>query len=93
MLAVAIRAGGQAIVTFNVKDFPASTLSKYSVEALHPDDFLLDVIDLAPAALCAAVVKQAGALRRPSMSVGQVLDALCALGLVESVAKLRALLP
>ena len=56
VLAAAIRAGAQAIVTFNVKDFPASTLSKYSMEALHPDDFLLDVIDLAPAALCAAVV-------------------------------------
>jgi hypothetical protein len=93
VLAAAIRAGAQAIVTFNLKDFPASALSKYGVEALHPDDFLLDLIDLAPGTLCAAVVKQAGALRRPPMTIGEVLDTLRALGLVESVAKLRSLLP
>jgi predicted nucleic acid-binding protein len=34
-LAAAIRAGAQAIVTFNRKDFPASALSKYGVEALQ----------------------------------------------------------
>ena len=92
VLAAAIRTGAQAIVPFNLKDFPAPALSKYGVEALHPDDFLLDMIDLAPGALCAAVVKQASALRRPSMTTGQVLDTLRALGLVESVAKLRSLL-
>ena len=92
VLAAAIRAGAQAIVTFNLKDFPASALSKYGIEALHPDDFLLDLIDLAPGALCAAVVKQASALRRPSMTTGQLLDTLRVLGLVESVAKLRSLL-
>jgi predicted nucleic acid-binding protein len=92
VLAAAIRAGAQAIVTFNLKDFPATALSKYGVEALHPDDFLLDLIDLAPGTLCAAVMKQASALRRPSMTIGQVLDTLLGLGLVESVAKLRSLL-
>jgi hypothetical protein len=92
VLAAAIRTGAQAIVTFNLKDFPASALSKYGIEALHPDDFLLDLIDLAPGALCTAVVKQASALRRPSMTTGQLLDTLRALGLVESVARLRALL-
>jgi hypothetical protein len=92
VLAAAVRVGAQAIVTFNLKDFPATALSKYGVEALHPDDFLLDLIDLAPGLLCTAIVKQAGALRRPSMSIGQVLDTLRALGLVESVAKLRSLL-
>lgn len=92
VLAAAIRAGAQAIVTFNLKDFPAPALSKYGIEALHPDDFLLDLIDLAPGALCAAIVQQASALRRPSMTTGQLLDTLHTLGLVESVARLRSLL-
>jgi hypothetical protein len=36
VLAAAIRAGAQAIVTFNLKDFPAAAVTKYGVEALHP---------------------------------------------------------
>ena len=43
--------------------------------------------------MCSAVAKQAGALRRPSMTVEEVLGALRALGLVESVARLRLLMP
>lgn len=37
VLAVAIRAGAQTIVTFNLKDFPAATLAPYDIEAQHPD--------------------------------------------------------
>jgi hypothetical protein len=92
VLAAAIRAGAQAIVTFNLKDFPASTMAQYSLEALHPDDFVLDLIDLAPGAVCTALVKQASALRRPPLTIDQVLDGLLGLGLVQSAAKLRSLL-
>ena len=91
VLAAAIHAGAQAIVTFNLKDFPASAMSKYGIEALHPDDFVLDMIDLAPGAVCAALVKQANALRNPPVTVQQVLDTLVGLGLVQSTAKLRSL--
>lgn len=92
MLAAAIRAGAQTIVTFNLKDIPQSTLSKYGIEALHPDDFVVDLIDLAPGAVCAAITNQAAALRRPRMSLDQVFDLLRTTGLVESVARLRSLL-
>jgi predicted nucleic acid-binding protein len=92
VLAAAIRAGAQAVVTFNLRDFPASAMSKYGLEALHPDDFVLDLVDLAPGAVCAALVKQASALREPPMTVHQVLDRLLELGLVQSTAQLRFLL-
>jgi len=92
VLAAAIRAGAQAIVTFNLKDFPPSVLSNYGIEALHPDDYVLDLLDLAPGAVCTAITKQASALRNPPMTVDQVLDLLRALGLVGSVAGLRSLL-
>lgn len=39
MLAAAIKMGADAIVTFNLKDFPNSALAGYGVEAIHPDDF------------------------------------------------------
>jgi predicted nucleic acid-binding protein len=40
VLAAAIRAGGDLIVTFNRKDFPERDLKPYGFEAQHPDDFL-----------------------------------------------------
>jgi predicted nucleic acid-binding protein len=40
VLAAAVRGGAHAIVTQNVKDFPASAVEIYGVEILSPDDFL-----------------------------------------------------
>lgn len=91
VLAAAIRADAQVIVTFNLSDFPAEALAPYDVEAKHPDDFVLDSIDLAPAAVAQCVTEQAAALRNPPASVAQVLDTLRALGLAQSVARLREL--
>jgi hypothetical protein len=92
VLAAAIRVGAQTIVTFNLKDFPPIALCTYGIEALHPDDFVLDLIDLAPFAVCSALTKQAGALRNPPISVEQLLGTLRAVGLLESAAKLRSLM-
>ena len=65
VLAATIRAGAQAIVTFNLKDFPESALVPYEVEALHPDEFVLDLFDLAPAAMTNVIRDQAAALKNP----------------------------
>ncbi len=92
VLAAAIRAGAQAIVTFNLKDFPSPTLTPYQVEALHPDDFVLDLIDLSPGAVITAVRNQAAALKNPPRTVSDILDTLRDNGLVQSVARLRELL-
>ena len=91
VLAAAICAGAQTIVTFNLKDFPAERLAPYNVEAKHPDEFVLDTIDLAPGLVTTVVSEQAGALRSPRRTVGELLDTLRAQGLVRSVAKLREL--
>jgi len=49
VLAAAIRADADLIVTTNLKDFPVSALEPYGIEAVHPDEFLLDQLDLDPA--------------------------------------------
>jgi cytosine/adenosine deaminase-related metal-dependent hydrolase len=92
VLAAAIRVGAQAIVTFNLADFPDEKLAPYDIEAKHPDDFVLDTIDLAPAAVAKVVSDQAEALKNPPRTAGELLDTLRALGLVRSVARLRELL-
>ena len=93
VLAAAIRAGAQAIVTFNLKDFPDEALAPYSTEAKHPDDFLLNTIDLAPGIVAQVLTEQAGSPQEPAppRTVPELLQTLQDLGLVQSVAKLREL--
>jgi hypothetical protein len=92
VLAAAIKANAQVIVTANLTDFPADKLAPFSIEAKHPDEFVLDLIDLAPAKAALVVSEQAASLRNPPRTVHDVLDTLQEQGLVQSVAKLRELL-
>lgn len=92
VLAAAVRVGAQVIVTANVKDFPSSALGRYGIETVHPDDFVLDLIDLAPVTVADVVRAQAGALKNPPRSVSELLETLRNNGLAQSVARLRELL-
>jgi hypothetical protein len=89
VLAAAIRAGAQVIVTANLDDFPAAKLAPHTVEAQHPDDFVLQQIDLAAGVVCTVVAEQASSLRNPPRTVTDILDALRVNGLAQSVARLR----
>ncbi|MFS8067029.1 MAG: PIN domain-containing protein [Byssovorax sp.] len=91
VLAAAVRCGAQIIVTFNLSDFPRSKLVSYEVEAVHPDDFVLDLLDLGPGTVCAVVKEQSSALRNPPRTLGDLLETLRNQGLVRSVGKLREL--
>jgi len=91
VVAAAVRCGAQVIVTANTKDFPRESLAGFELEAVHPDDFVLDCIDLSAAAVLAAVREQAETLKNPPMTASEVLERLQANGLAQSVAKLREL--
>src|SRR5437879_2534572 len=65
VLAAAICAGAEVIVTFNLKDFPNDTLARFNIEAQHPDDFLLSLFDVVPGMVCAAIKRQRESLRNP----------------------------
>jgi predicted nucleic acid-binding protein len=58
VLAAAIRAGADVIVTYNLKDFPVTSLEQYGIEAQHPDEFITHLIDLAPPVICEAAKRQ-----------------------------------
>ena len=68
MLAAAIRGGAQAIITANAKDFPAAALAPLGLEAVHPDDFLLDQLDLSPPTILQVIREQAALTRRPPLT-------------------------
>ena len=61
------------------------------ISLTHNIPTVLDVLDLAEGAVCSAVTKQAAALRKPPMTMPDLLDILHAQGLVQSVAKLKSL--
>ncbi len=71
VLAAAIRAGADVIVTTNLVDFPKDTLAKYGIDAQHPDEFITHLLDLAPNLVCAAAKKQRESLKNPPLTVEQ----------------------
>jgi predicted nucleic acid-binding protein len=89
VLAAAIRARAQVIVTANLRHFPAADLDPWDVEAMSPDDFVRDQISLDRAAVYAAVQQIADSWRNPPGSIDDVLDRLEHNGLAVSVAELR----
>lgn len=91
VMSAAVRCGTQAIVTFNLKDFPADVLAPFGIEAKHPDDFVLDTLDLAAGAVLRAVTSQSAALKAPPVSLPELLDTLRECGLEQAVARMREL--
>ena len=48
VLATAIRAGATTIVTFNLRDFSATALAPWEIQAVHPADYLITLYTNAP---------------------------------------------
>ena len=91
VLAAAICTNAEVIVTFNLKDFPASALERHGIEAMHPDDFVVALFEAAAGSVCAAVKRQREGLRNPPRTADELLDTLEAQGLIQTVASLRPL--
>ena len=89
VVAAAIRCGADAIVTYNLKDFPEAALQPLGIEAQHPDDFVLCQIDLGLAVVLRALREQRAALKNPPRSLDDFLNTLESQQLVQAVARLR----
>ena len=92
VLAAALRSGAQVIVTFNLRDFPATSLEPFGIEAKHPDIFILETLDISPVPVCAVVEQQLADLKNPPRTRDDLLRTLTEQGLPQSVARLRELL-
>lgn len=93
VLAVAIRAHAQVIVTHNVRDFPAAALEPYAIEAQRPDEFMLNMLDLARPTVEKVIAQLLSALAAPALTRDTLLDILERDGLARTSGALRAANP
>jgi hypothetical protein len=61
VLAAAIAAGAEILLTFNLRDFPVRRLSAHGIAPRHPDGFLWELYSDAPEAVGSAI-RQAAAV-------------------------------
>ncbi|MBC6416901.1 MAG: PIN domain-containing protein [Rhodospirillales bacterium] len=88
VLAAAIVGRCDAIVTQNLKDFPAAALAPFGIETQHPDDFFCNQLSLAPELVCSALGKVRARLKNPPKTADAYLASLSRQGLVATVAEL-----
>lgn len=89
VLATAFAGKASMIVTWNLKDFPASALRPHGVASISPDDFLVGLHTAFPEALVASVRRARQNLRRTVPSPDEFLAALERQGLAAFSAVLR----
>lgn len=81
ILAAAIRAGAQVILTINIKDFPEEYLKTFGIEAQHPDEFITGLIDLDSHKVCKAVCRHFDSLKNPPKTEEEYIDTIYRQGL------------
>lgn len=80
VLAAAVRGDAAVLVTFNLRHFPNDALSPYDLDAIHPDEFLLNQLDLHPEETVGAVLRQADAYEKPPLTTTALLTQLAKAG-------------
>ncbi len=89
VLAAAVVAGAEGIVTFDRKHFPDAVVEPLGKQALDPDDFLCTLHDMFGEAVERTLQELSDALRKPPRSVAGVLDLLQLGGATTFVARMR----
>lgn len=89
VVAAAVKTRAEAIVTFNLKDFPEQALAPFGVRAIHPDDFITDLMELNVSSVLEAVRRHRASLKKPPFSALDYLDCLLKQRLPETVSRLR----
>jgi len=90
VLAAAIHGDASVIVTFNLRDFPREALAPFGIEARHPDDFILQLLERDVTAVISAAQRQRAQLLRPPSNTDHYLETLHKQGLTKTVNALAA---
>ncbi|MCD0160471.1 PIN domain-containing protein [Deinococcus sp. 6YEL10] len=89
VLAAAIHAQADVIVTLNLKDFPREPLEPYGVQVMTPDTLLLALLEAEPLATRDALEGLRSSFRRPPVTWEELTDRLTQAGLIGSIAEIR----
>lgn len=76
VLAAAIAAKAEVIVTLNVRHFPTEVLEPLGIEAVTPDQFLCNLLDLDPGAMHGCLETIAARQRNPARTAQALLQIL-----------------
>jgi hypothetical protein len=76
VLAAAVRCGASAIITFNERDFPESSLQSKGIHVRHPDDFIMDLHGLHRRALVEAAKTDLAHYTNPPLDVEAYIEGL-----------------
>lgn len=66
VVAAAIVGHADAIVTFNIKDFPQAVLQPYGIEVQHPDEFVMNQLQLQKIPALSAIKKMRARWKNPA---------------------------
>lgn len=88
VVAAALVGHADAIVTFNLKDFPSSVLEPIGLEAQHPDDFVVNQLHLNLTEALKAAKAQRMRLMRPTQTAEQLLATLERCGMPQTASLL-----
>ena len=95
VVAAAYWGGAEAILTFNLQDFPEEALEPWDLVAIHPDAYLLELaealirVSSLPEPLLEILREQREALKNPLLDRGAFLEKLAGAGLSEFVSLLQ----
>ena len=92
VLAAAIKAKAEVIVTSNLRDFPRAQLEKYDIEAQHQDTFITNLIALHPVQVIEAMHKCHRRGKKPPCSFEEYLVKLQKQQLLKTVSIIKELI-
>ncbi len=89
VVAAAIAAGASVILTWNLRDFPATTLKKYGLRRQTPDVFLAEIYDEAPELTVVSLANARANLNKTHVSASDFIDIISHQKLSQLAKRLR----
>ena len=88
-IGAAHRSPADTIISRNLSDFPQSTLERYNLRVITPDQLLLSLIETNPDQVMSVVTAMQLVMKTPTLSLPAVLGNLARAGVPNSSAVLR----